>query len=53
MYDTLLGLIIICIALFSPFANLLLRALVFTPARELAQAARMDRAGEPRTGMSS
>lgn len=46
LYDTQLGLIIIYIALFSPFATLLLRSFMLTLPKEFEEAARMDGAGE-------
>jgi raffinose/stachyose/melibiose transport system permease protein len=48
LYDTRLGLIIIYVAVFSPFATLLLRAFLLTLPKELEEAARMDGAGELR-----
>ncbi|MET7402325.1 carbohydrate ABC transporter permease [Dactylosporangium sp. NPDC005572] len=48
LYDTHLGLVIIYVAVFSPFATLLLRAFLLTLPRELEEAARMDGAGELR-----
>lgn len=46
LYDTRLGLIIIYVGLFSPFATLLLRSFMLTLPREFEEAARIDGAGE-------
>lgn len=46
LYDTRVGLIIIYVGLFSPFATLLLRSFMLTLPREFEEAARLDGAGE-------
>lgn len=46
LYDTRVGLIIIYVGLFSPFATLLLRSFMLTLPREFEEAARIDGAGE-------
>jgi raffinose/stachyose/melibiose transport system permease protein len=46
LYDTRLGLIIIYVGLFSPFATLLLRSFMLTLPKEFEEAARIDGAGE-------
>ena len=46
LYDTLLGLTVIYIALNTPFATLLLRSFLIAIPRELDEAARLDGAGE-------
>ena len=46
LYDTRLGLIIIYVGLFSPFATLLLRSFMLTLPREFEEAARIDGASE-------
>ena len=48
LYDTRFGLIVIYVAVFSPFATLLLRAFLLSLPRELEEAARIDGAGELR-----
>jgi raffinose/stachyose/melibiose transport system permease protein len=51
LYDSLLGLIIIYVAVFSPFATLLLRAFLLALPRELEEAARIDGASEIRIAL--
>jgi raffinose/stachyose/melibiose transport system permease protein len=51
LYDSLIGLIIIYVAVFSPFATLLLRAFLLSLPRELEEAARIDGAGELRIAL--
>ncbi|MEV6283850.1 carbohydrate ABC transporter permease [Kribbella sp. NPDC051770] len=46
LYDTRLGLILIYVGLFSPFATLLLRSFLLTLPREFEEAARVDGASE-------
>ncbi|PDQ34600.1 MAG: hypothetical protein B5766_10470 [Candidatus Lumbricidophila eiseniae] len=46
LYDTQIGLILIYVGLFSPFATLLLRSFMLTMPKELEEAARMDGANE-------
>lgn len=46
LYDTLIGVIIIYWAIFSPFATLLLRSFMMNIPRELEEAARLDGTGE-------
>lgn len=48
LYDTYLGVILIYVAVFSPFATLLLRAFLIGIPKELEEAARIDGAGELR-----
>ncbi|ROS48865.1 carbohydrate ABC transporter permease [Frigoribacterium sp. PhB24] len=46
LYDTRVGLILIYVGLFSPFATLLLRSFMLTMPKEFEEAARMDGASE-------
>jgi raffinose/stachyose/melibiose transport system permease protein len=46
LYDTRLGLVIVYVGLFSPFATLLLRSFMLTLPREFEEAARIDGADE-------
>lgn len=46
LYDTRIGLILIYVGLFSPFATLLLRSFMLTMPKEFEEAARMDGASE-------
>lgn len=46
LYDTRLGLVLIYVGLFSPFATLLLRSFMLTLPREFEEAARIDGANE-------
>ncbi|TCC26826.1 carbohydrate ABC transporter permease [Kribbella speibonae] len=46
LYDTRLGLVLIYVGLFSPFATLLLRSFLLTLPREFEEAARVDGASE-------
>jgi raffinose/stachyose/melibiose transport system permease protein len=48
LYDTLLGLILIYCAVFSPFLTLLLRSFLIPLPKEIEEAARIDGAGELR-----
>ncbi|MEU9704019.1 carbohydrate ABC transporter permease [Streptomyces sp. NPDC047981] len=49
LYDSLIGLILVYIAIFSPFATLLLRSFFQALPKELEEAARVDGAGMLRT----
>lgn len=46
LYDTRLGLVLIYVGLFSPFATLLMRSFMITLPKEFEEAARVDGAGE-------
>jgi raffinose/stachyose/melibiose transport system permease protein len=46
LYDTRIGLVLIYVGLFSPFATLLLRSFMIAMPKELEEAARMDGASE-------
>jgi raffinose/stachyose/melibiose transport system permease protein len=46
LYDTRLGLVLVYVGLFSPFATLLMRSFMLTLPKEFEEAARVDGAGE-------